>query len=216
MDAPPQVGPGPVGFDLDLTLIDSRPAILAAWAAVARDTGVTIDADSVDRRMGLKLEDEAAFWFPPDQVPAAAAVYRRHYVRLAPAMTTALPGAHEALAAVRAAGASPVVITAKHPISVGPSMSAARLTADEIFTLVHGPEKAVVLVRIGAVAYLGDTPADMRAACSAGAVAVGIPTGSFTRNELRGAGADIVLDSLTEFPAWYAAVRGASAGASGR
>ena len=31
---------GPVGFDLDLTLIDSQPAILAAWAEVARETGV--------------------------------------------------------------------------------------------------------------------------------------------------------------------------------
>ena len=27
---------GPVGFDLDLTLIDSQAAILAAWAEVAR------------------------------------------------------------------------------------------------------------------------------------------------------------------------------------
>jgi phosphoglycolate phosphatase len=210
MDAAPQVGPGPVGFDLDLTLIDSRGAILAAWAETARETGVTIDAAAVDRRLGLKLEDEAAFWFPAGQVAAAAAVYRRHYVRLAPGMTTALPGAHEALAAVRAAGASPVVITAKHPISVGPSMAAARLTAGEIFTLVHGPEKAAVLTRIGAAAYIGDTPADMRAARSAGTAAVGVPTGSFTENELRAAGAHLVLDSLTEFPAWYAAVRGAA------
>jgi beta-phosphoglucomutase-like phosphatase (HAD superfamily) len=58
----------PVGFDLDLTLIDSRPAILAAWTEVARATGAAIDLAAIDRRMGAKLEDEAAFWFPPDQV----------------------------------------------------------------------------------------------------------------------------------------------------
>jgi phosphoglycolate phosphatase-like HAD superfamily hydrolase len=205
---PPGLGPaGPVGFDLDLTLINSRPAILAAWTEVARETGVAIDLGAVDRRMGSKLEDEAAHWFPPEQVAPAAAIYRRHYVRVAPDMTAALPGAHESLAAVRAAGAAPVVITAKHPVSVGPSMLAAGLTVQEIFTLVHGPEKAVVLARIRAAAFVGDTPADMMAARSAGTQAVGVPTGSFARTELLTAGAHIVLDSLRDFPAWYAAFR---------
>jgi phosphoglycolate phosphatase len=197
----------PVGFDLDLTLIDSRPAILATWTEVARETGAAIDLAAIDRRMGVKLEDEAAFWFPPDQVGPAAAVYRRHYVRLAPTMTTALPGASAALAAVRAAGAAPVVITAKHPVSVGPSMLAAGLTAQEIFTLVHGPEKAAVLVKIQAAAYVGDTPADMMAARSAETRAIGVPTGSFGKTELLDAGAHVVLDSLLDFPAWYAAFR---------
>lgn len=198
---------GPVGFDLDLTLIDSRPAILAAWSAVARDTSVEIDLAAVDRRMGIKLEDEADFWFPAAQVESAAAGYRRHYVRLAPELTTALPGAHDALAAVRAAGESPVIITAKHPVSVGPSMVAARLTAQEIFTHVHGPEKAAVLARIRAAAYVGDTPSDMMAARSAGAHAVGVPTGSFGRTELLAAGAQVVLGSLRDFPSWYADFR---------
>jgi phosphoglycolate phosphatase len=205
---PAAAGPvRPVGFDLDLTLIDSRPAILAAWTEVSRETGVAIDLKAVDRRMGLKLEDEAAFWFPAGQVRPAAEVYRRHYVRLAPAMTAALPGASEALAAVRASGAAPVVITAKHPVSVGPSMLAAGLTVEEIFTLVHGPEKAAVLARIEAVAYVGDTPADMTAARSAGTWAVGVPTGSFAETELLAAGAHLVLGSLLEFPAWYEAFR---------
>jgi phosphoglycolate phosphatase len=198
---------GPVGFDLDLTLINSRPAILAAWTEVARETGVAIDLTAVDRRMGSKLEDEAAQWFPPAEVAPAAAIYRRHYVRLAPDMTDALPGAHESLAAVRAAGAAPVVITAKHPVSVGPSMLAAGLTVQEIFTLVYGPEKATVLARIRAAAFVGDTPADMMAARSAGTQAVGVPTGSFTTTELLTAGAHVVLDSLEDFPAWYAAFR---------
>ena len=109
---------GPVGFDLDMTLIDSRPAILASFAELAGDTATAIDLAAVDSRLGIKLEDEMTFWYPPDQRAAAAVIYRRHYVRLAEQMTTALPGAHEALAAVRAAGQRVVIITAKHPISV--------------------------------------------------------------------------------------------------
>jgi phosphoglycolate phosphatase len=198
---------GPVGFDLDMTLIDSRPAILASFAGLARDTATAIDLDAVDSRLGIKLEDELAFWYPPDQLAAAAAVYRRYYVRLAEEMTTALPGAHEALAAVRAAGERVVIITAKHPISVAPSLKAAGLSADEVFTFVHGPEKAAVLNRISAAAYVGDSPPDMAAAAAAGVRAVGVATGSFSADDLIRAGADVVLDSLTGFAAWYRSTR---------
>jgi phosphoglycolate phosphatase len=196
---------GPVGFDLDMTLIDSRPAIMASFAALAGDTGTAIDLEAVDRRLGIKLEDEVVFWYPPDERDAAVAIYRRHYVALAERMTTALPGAHEALAAVQAAGERAVIITAKHPISVEPSLNATGLHADEVFTWVHGPEKAAVLSRIHAAAYVGDSPPDMAAAVAAGARAVGVATGSFSGDDLARAGADVVLDSLEGFPAWYLA-----------
>jgi phosphoglycolate phosphatase len=199
---------GPVGFDLDMTLIDSRPAILASFGAVATQTGTPIDLSDVDRRLGIKLDDELAFWFPPDQIAAAAAIYRQHYVGLAEHMTTALPGAHEALAAVRAAGDRAVIITAKHLVSVEPSLRAAGLAADELFTLVHGPEKAEVLRWLEAIAYIGDTPPDMAAAVTAGVWPVGVATGSFTAAELTAAGAEVVLDSLTAFPGWYSSALG--------
>ena len=207
---------GPVGFDLDMTLINSRPAILASFAEVARETGTAIDLDAVDRRLGIKLDDELAFWLPAQEWAAAAEIYRRHYVGLAERMTTALPGAHEALAAVRAAGQRVVIITAKHPISVGPSLRAVGLSADELFTLVHGPEKAAVLRRLKAMAYVGDTPPDMAAAVQAGVRAVGVATGSFSGEDLAGAGADVVLDSLTGFPAWYRSARPVPLGARAR
>ena len=201
-------GTGPVGFDLDMTLIDSRRAILATWSALATGTGIPVDLAQVDQRLGAKLEDEIARWFPPGQRDAAAASYRRHYLTVAAELTAALPGAHEALAAVRQAGESAVIITAKHVVSVGPSLLAAGLSGDDLFTNVHGAEKAEVLARIGAAAYVGDTPADMQAATAAGVTAVGVPTGSFPPDELQAAGTDVVLRSLREFPAWYAGLRG--------
>ena len=203
---------GPVGFDLDLTLIDSQAAILAAWAEVARETGTPIDLDSVTRRLGIKLEDEAAHWFPAGQRDTAADIYRRHYVRLGPELTTSLPGAGEALAAVRAAGERAIIITAKHPVSVGPSLIAAGLEADDLYTHVYGPEKAAVLTHVGAAVYVGDAPADMAAAAEAGVHGVGVATGSFSAADLMAAGAEVVLGSLLEFPPWYAAARGGVAG----
>jgi phosphoglycolate phosphatase len=198
---------GPVGFDLDLTLINSRPAIMAAWQAVADELGVSIDLADVDGRMGIKLEDEVAYWFPAARQEDAAASYRRHYVRLAPALTFPLAGAAGALAAVRRAGERAVVVTAKHPVSVQPSLAAVGLQPDELFAHVHGPEKAAILARLAAAVYVGDTPADMAAGRDGGATAVGVPTGSFSPAELSAAGAHLVLGSLTDFPAWYAGFR---------
>jgi phosphoglycolate phosphatase len=201
---------GPVGFDLDLTLINSRPAIMAAWSAVADELGVRIDLAEVDRRMGIKLEDEVGYWFPAADHDRAAASYRRHYVRLAPQQTTLLPGAAEAVAAVRQAGERAVIITAKHPVSVAPSLAAVRLQPDEVFAHVHGPEKAAVLTRIGAAVYVGDTPADMAAGLDGGCVPVGVTTGSFSGQELAATGAQVVLTTLADFPEWYARFRAAS------
>jgi phosphoglycolate phosphatase len=198
----------PVGFDLDLTLIDSRRAILRSFAGVAADTGVPIEAAAVESRLGIKLEAELAYWFPARDIEAAVGIYRSYYRRLAGPLTHLLPGAREALAAVRAAGARAVVITAKLEATARLSLDGVGLAADEVFGDAYGPEKAAVLARLGAAVYVGDAPADMAAAVSAGALSVGVPTGSFTGDELRAAGATHVLASLLEFPGLYATVAG--------
>jgi phosphoglycolate phosphatase len=198
---------GPVGFDLDLTLINSRPAIMAAWRAVADEFGVRIDLTEVGRRLGIKLEDEVAYWFPPASQTGALVSYRRHYVLLAPTLTFSLPGAAEAIGAVRAAGERAVVVTAKQAVTVQPSLAAVGLEPDEVVTHVYGPEKGAALARLGAAVYVGDTPADMTAGRTGGAVPIGVPTGSFGRAELIAAGAQQVMESLAEFPAWYAGFR---------
>jgi phosphoglycolate phosphatase len=196
------------GFDLDMTLIDSRPAIMASFAAVAAETGVAIDPAGVDRRLGIKLEDELAHWFPPGRVPAAVDIYRAHYRRFLVPLTSLLPGAPEALAAVRAAGAQVAVITAKNPVAARLSLESVGLTADVLHADAHGPEKAAVIAALGAAVYVGDTPADMLAAVTAKAHPVGVATGSFSADELRAAGAGDVLGSLTDFPALYREITG--------
>jgi phosphoglycolate phosphatase len=198
----------PVGFDLDMTLIDSRRAVMASFAGVAADTGVPIDPAAVDRRLGIKLQDELAYWFPPEQIAVAVGIYRTHYSRLLAELTTRLPGAAEALAAVRAAGARVVVVTAKFGPTAQLSLDATGLAADEMFSEVHGPEKAAVLAALGAGVYVGDTPADVSAAATAGIHGIGVTTGSFSADDLRAAGATDVLASLTEFPALYRTIAG--------
>jgi phosphoglycolate phosphatase len=49
-----------VGFDLDMTLIDSRPGIRAVWAEVVARTGAPIDPDVAVTRLGPPVERELA------------------------------------------------------------------------------------------------------------------------------------------------------------
>lgn len=198
------MAPRPVGFDLDMTLIDSRRAIMASFAAVAADTGMPIEPAAVESRLGLPLEDELAYWFPAERVPDAVRIYREHYRRLAGPLTTVAPGARESIVEVRSRGARAVVITAKYEMSARLSLDGVGLTADDLVAEVHGPQKAAVLADLRAALYVGDTPADMAAAVQAGARAVGVTTGSFTDRDLRAAGATEVLTTLADFPALYA------------
>ena len=61
------------------------------------------------------------------------------------------------------------------------------------------------LAEHGATVYVGDTPTDVVGARGVGIVAVGVATGPHAPGELHAAGADVVLGSLTEFPAWLGA-----------
>ena len=95
------------------------------------------------------------------------------------------------------------MITAKLEATARLSLDALGLAPDAVYGGVHGPEKAAVLTSVGAAVYVGDTPADMTAAVTAGARPVGVATGSFTGDELRAAGAVNVLLSLRDFSGLY-------------
>ncbi len=199
---------GPVGFDLDMTLIDSRPGLMATWVAFMEETQVEVDLDDISARgFALKLEDELLHWVPAADVTRAAATYRRLYATQLTSGTTAFAGAGDALACVEEAGESPVILTAKHEKSVQPCLDVTGLRAHQVFSFVHGPEKGAVLRRIGAAMYVGDVPADMVAAVEGGTVAVGVTTGAYDEEQLRAAGAVHVLASLTEFRPLYEALR---------
>ena len=192
-----------VGFDLDMTLIDPRPGVVATFAALSAATGVAVDGPLVASRLGPPLEVELAHWFPAEAVPAAADLYRDLYPEHAMPLTTALPGAVEAVALVRASGARALVVTAKqHALAVA-SLAHVGIVADEVVGWRWGPAKGETLREHGATAYVGDHVADVDGARAASAVAVAVASGPCSVEELRAYGADVVLASLTEFGAWW-------------
>lgn len=191
-----------VGFDLDMTLIDSRPGIRANYRALSAETGVPIDADLVVSRLGPPVEDELANWYPAHAVAATADRYREIYPTHAIAPTPALPGAREAIGAVRALGGRTLVVTAKYEPSARLHLSHLGIEPDALIGRLWAEAKARALIEHGAQVYVGDHTGDVRGARAAGALSVGVTTGPCDAAELREAGADVILSDLTEFPAW--------------
>lgn len=132
---------------------------------------------------------------------------------------TVLPGAREAIAACAALGAVQSTVTGNiRPIAAA-KLGALGL-ADRLDLAVggygdDGSDRADLVRRARERAsaryghafagrrtvVIGDTPHDIRGAHDAGAFAMGVATGNSTAEELRAAGADLVLPDLTEFPA---------------
>ncbi|GAA2483695.1 HAD family hydrolase [Streptomyces gobitricini] len=203
----PMLSPLTVGFDLDMTLIDSRPGIHAAYRALSAETGVRIDADLAVTRLGPPLEQELAHWFPADRIQEMGDRYREIYPTRAIEPTLAMPGAREAIQAVRAAGGRSVVVTAKHEPNAKLHLAHLGIEPDAVVGWLWAEAKAEALREHGARAYVGDHTGDVRGARAAGALAVCVPTGPCGADELRAAGADVVLPDLTAFPAWWDAYR---------
>ncbi|MCX2968799.1 MULTISPECIES: HAD family hydrolase [Streptomyces] len=193
-----------VGFDLDMTLIDSRPGIKVTYDALAAETGVFVDSALAVSRLGPPLEHELAHWFPAPKVPAVADRYRALYVEHAIAPTPALPGAHAALAAVRERAGRSLVVTAKHEGNAKLHLAHLGLAPDALHGGLWAEAKATALREHRAGVYVGDHTADVRGAHAAGALAVAVATGPCPPQELRAAGADVVLDDLTAFAGWLA------------
>ncbi|MEU5363274.1 HAD family hydrolase [Streptomyces sp. NPDC005925] len=194
-----------VGFDLDMTLIDSRPGIRACYRALSERTGTYIDADLAVTRLGPPLAEELAHWFPDGEVAAVADMYRAMYPTTAIATSPAMPGAREAMAAVRQAGGRAIVVTAKYEPNAKLHLAHLGIEPDAVVGGLWAEQKAEALREYGAGIYVGDHLGDVRGARTAGALAVAVATGPCDATELRRAGADVVLADLTEFPAWLAA-----------
>lgn len=191
-----------IGFDLDMTLVDSRPGIKAVYDVLAAETGTYIDTELVVSRLGPPLDDELANWFPQDRVQEMAERYRDLYPDLAIAPCTALPGARETLAAVQRAGGRSLVVTAKNDKHAQLHLDALDLRADTVVGGLWASAKGEALREEGAHVYVGDHVGDILGGRAADVCTVAVATGMYGAGELRTAGADVVLDSLTAFPRW--------------
>ena len=180
-----------IAFDLDMTLVDSRPASQRALERLVLEHGANLNVETLMSAYGLPLDR----WLPAEIDGALFRTLQAQYIALAEPM----PGAHAALAAVRDTAARAVVVTSAPRAIVGGMLQAAGLCVDSVRTGVWGAEKAKPIREENCWAFVGDHPDDMLAARRAGVVAIGVNTGTS-----RPLGAQVELDDLRAFPAWLA------------
>ncbi|MCC7054811.1 MAG: HAD-IA family hydrolase [Gemmatimonadaceae bacterium] len=200
MTSHPAQPPRPVLFDLDGTLADTIPLLLASMRAAYTEIGGRIPGDREWLRgMGTPLRAQFMLFEDNDveRVEALIAVYRDFQVSNLAAFVTEYAGIRELIGALQSAG---------HPIGIatGKGDWMARITLEHVDLLTpfaviigaestarHKPDPDPLLLaaeRLGVAAagtlYIGDAPNDVLAARAAGMVDVWAAWGPFPPAEL--------------------------------
>lgn len=192
-----------IGFDLDMTLIDPRAGMVALFDVLAAEAGYPIDGRAFVTRLGPPLAHEfARYGITGPESDALVAAYRARYAEIVIPCTVALPGAREALQAVADRGGQSVVVSGKYTPHVRQHLDALGLPYTAAEGELWSTAKGAALRQWGAEIYIGDHVGDIAGARAADALAIGIPTGPMTAEDLTIAGADLVMSSLEDFPDW--------------
>ncbi len=191
-----------VGFDLDMTLIDTVPGFRDVLGALAAELTLDLPIEELTAKLGPPLDAMLRPHLAEEAIRPAVDRFRELYPDHAIASVAAMAGAHEAIAAVRRHGGRVVVVTGKFTPNAQLHVDHIAFDIDHLEGQVWGVGKADVLRREGAGIYVGDHVHDVEGALAADALSVSVLTGGSTREELLDAGTHVVLDDLHAFPAW--------------
>jgi phosphoglycolate phosphatase len=199
-------------LDLDGTVIDSYPGILASCLAALRTLGHSPDESLDLRRMtGPPLEDIMQILlhsFGDDRVGEAVAAYRQHYGESGFLGSVPYPGIGKSLEEMKQAGLQIYLATSKRAIFANRILDHLKFTT--YFDGIHGsgpngeldhkPELLAHVLSKNSLSpsrcvMVGDRRFDISGAHSVGMRGLGVLWGYGTRDELESAGADQLVDS---------------------
>jgi pyrophosphatase PpaX len=185
-------------FDLDGTLIDSGPIIIASMQHAAQTVlGREIAADDVAMTIGGQGLVTQMRALDPDRVEELVEAYRLHNDPLHDTLE-AFAGMVEVIPALKAQGRRLGIVTAKRHRTVALALDRFPWLQAQFDVVVahedterHKPDPDPVLFaveRLGAepsaAAYVGDSPFDINAAKAAGAFAVAVGWGGIHTEEI--------------------------------
>ena len=202
-------------LDLDGTLIDSEPGILASCLAALRALGHEPDETlDIKRVIGPPLEDMLQVLLQPygdARVSEAVTAYRQHYGESGLFESEPYPGIGDCLMEMQQAGLRIYLATSKRAIFARRILE--HLEFSKHFDGIHGsvsggqldhkPELLAHILSEHSIStahslMVGDRRHDISGAHAVGMRGLGVLWGYGTRNELENAGADQLVESTTD------------------
>jgi len=197
-------------FDLDGTIIDTNELIIQSFLHALKGTvPESFGREQIIPYMGMTLVYQMQQFAGRDQVDDLVRAYREHNLRHHDEMVTLFPGVEETMLALRERGVKLGIVTTKMRDSTERALRllGIRSYLDVIVTLDDverpKPHPEPVLRAISALGsapsatlMLGDSPADMQSAATAGAIPVGVAWSLKGEAVLREAGAKHVVQDM--------------------
>jgi phosphoglycolate phosphatase len=208
---------GSILLDLDGTLIDSYPGILASCRAALHALGHEPD-ESLDIRhmIGPPIEGTMQVLlqsFGDDRVDEAVAAYRQHYGESGYLGSVPYPGIGEALADMKRRGLCLYLATSKRAVFANRILDHLKFAGyfDGIYGSVPGgalDHKPELLAHIlsdrrlspSRCVMVGDRRYDISGAHAVGMRGLGVLWGFGSRDELEAAGADALVEAPADLP----------------
>lgn len=202
-----------VVFDLDGTLTDSLPGIVASFRHTLAGLGIEADERSIEPWIGPPLrEGFEALGVPRDRIEVAVDGYRTHFSAVGIYDNRLFDGVPSMLSELRSAGLTLALATSKLQVFADRILD--HFDISDNFSVIAGASEidgriekedivAFALESLGrpdpsAVVLVGDREHDIRAARHHGLRAVGAAWGYGSREELREAGSEILIEEPLE------------------
>ena len=218
-------------LDLDGTLIDSQPGILASCVATLRALGHEPDETlDIKRAIGPPLQDMLRVLlqsYGDDRVDEAVTTYRQHYDESGLFGSEPYPGIGNALKEMKTAGLRIYLATSKREIFASRILH--HLEFATYFDGIHGsvpggaldhkPELLAHILSQHDISpshslMVGDRRYDISGAHAVGMRGLGVLWGYGTRDELETAGADQLVESTADLAATVLSMIGGKQSAS--
>ena len=206
-----------VVFDCDGTLVDSQHLVVEGVRQAFRQHGLSPpEPEAIRRIVGLSVAESVAALWPDGEAEKRAALVRELRAAFAELRrrpdngVVLFPGAAEAVAALDQAGRLLGVATGMSRRGLNATLDRFAMrdrfstlqTADDAPSKPHPTmlRRAMTETGVGPeeTAFVGDTTFDMAMAVNAGVMPIGVSWGYHPVDELRMAGARIVVESFAE------------------